>query len=394
MSDVRIRGLTKRCGGKPPTTAVDDLDLDIAARRVPRPARSERLREDDDAALHRRARDREHGRRSTSATGRCSTRPRRSTSPPNKRNIGMVFQSYALWPHMTVRRTSATRCGHGDVKRDRRERVDRRGRRSSSTASSLLDRYPAQLSGGQQQRVALARGLVARPDLVLFDEPLSNLDARLRDQVRSEIHELHQPSSASPPSTSPTTRARPSRSATGSRSCARGQIEQLGHAGGGLRGARDRVRRRLHRHVEPAGARRAARTAPAFTAAEVGRTATSFDLAPAPRGHRPRPPGGHRGCTTGHASCRRTALAFAGDDRRLRVRRAVMDVAPDGRRHPAARAACRPASAAAGSRSLDARPVGARVLRSSDSDRSSTSRRARIAEAGRGPSTVRRSPVS
>jgi iron(III) transport system ATP-binding protein len=55
----------------------------------------------------------------------------------------------------------------------------------------LLDRYPAQLSGGQQQRVALARGLVARPDLVLFDEPLSNLDARLRDQVRAEIHELH-----------------------------------------------------------------------------------------------------------------------------------------------------------------------------------------------------------
>jgi iron(III) transport system ATP-binding protein len=56
----------------------------------------------------------------------------------------------------------------------------------------LLDRYPAQLSGGQQQRVALARGLVAQPDLVLFDEPLSNLDARLRDQVRAELHELHQ----------------------------------------------------------------------------------------------------------------------------------------------------------------------------------------------------------
>ena len=56
----------------------------------------------------------------------------------------------------------------------------------------LLDRYPAQLSGGQQQRVALARGLVARPDLVLFDEPLSNLDARLRDQVRAQIHELHE----------------------------------------------------------------------------------------------------------------------------------------------------------------------------------------------------------
>ena len=58
--------------------------------------------------------------------------------------------------------------------------------------SALLDRYPAQLSGGQQQRVALARGLVARPDVVLFDEPLSNLDARLRDLVRAQLHELHQ----------------------------------------------------------------------------------------------------------------------------------------------------------------------------------------------------------
>jgi iron(III) transport system ATP-binding protein len=57
--------------------------------------------------------------------------------------------------------------------------------------SALLERYPAQLSGGQQQRVALARGLVARPDVVLFDEPLSNLDARLRDQVRAQLHELH-----------------------------------------------------------------------------------------------------------------------------------------------------------------------------------------------------------
>jgi iron(III) transport system ATP-binding protein len=115
---------------------------------------------------------------------------RRVNVPPNKRNIGMVFQTYALWPHMTVRENIGYPL--------RARRVDR------STAaqwiaevaelvdcSALLDRYPAQLSGGQQQRVALSRGLVARPDLVLFDEPLSNLDARLRDQVRTEIHELH-----------------------------------------------------------------------------------------------------------------------------------------------------------------------------------------------------------
>ncbi|MGW1738672.1 ABC transporter ATP-binding protein [Nocardia sp. NPDC001965] len=111
--------------------------------------------------------------------------------PAHKRNIGMVFQSYALWPHMTVRdniryplkvRKMKEAVTDGAVEKAA-EMVD---------CGALLDRYPAQLSGGQQQRVAVARGLVARPDLVLFDEPLSNLDARLRDQVRSQIHQLHQ----------------------------------------------------------------------------------------------------------------------------------------------------------------------------------------------------------
>ncbi|NHU43552.1 MULTISPECIES: ABC transporter ATP-binding protein [Rhodococcus] len=111
--------------------------------------------------------------------------------PAYKRNIGMVFQSYALWPNMTVRENiryplkvrrmkSAIAAGQVETAADM---VD---------CGALLDRYPSQLSGGQQQRVAVARGLVARPDLVLFDEPLSNLDARLRDQVRSQIHQLHQ----------------------------------------------------------------------------------------------------------------------------------------------------------------------------------------------------------
>ena len=111
--------------------------------------------------------------------------------PAHKRNIGMVFQSYALWPHMTVRnniryplkaRKLKKAISDGAVE-DAAAMVD---------CAGLLDRYPSQLSGGQQQRVAVARGLVARPDLVLFDEPLSNLDARLRDQVRSQIHQLHQ----------------------------------------------------------------------------------------------------------------------------------------------------------------------------------------------------------
>lgn len=110
--------------------------------------------------------------------------------PTHRRNVGMVFQSYALWPNMTVRdniryplkvRRMKAEIRAGDVEKAA-EMVD---------CAALLDRYPAQLSGGQQQRVAVARGLVARPDLVLFDEPLSNLDARLRDQVRTEIHRLH-----------------------------------------------------------------------------------------------------------------------------------------------------------------------------------------------------------
>ena len=109
---------------------------------------------------------------------------------PDKRNAGMVFQSYALWPHLTVRR---------NIEYPLRARGLRQGLSEDWAlemarlveCEQLLDRYPSQLSGGQQQRIAVARGLVARPDLVLFDEPLSNLDARLRDQVRSQIHELH-----------------------------------------------------------------------------------------------------------------------------------------------------------------------------------------------------------
>ena len=102
----------------------------------------------------------------------------------------MVFQSYALWPHMTVRKNIGYPLRTRAIKRDQAsEWIEEVAGLVDTTP--LLDRYPAQLSGGQQQRIALARGLVARPELVLFDEPLSNLDARLRDQVRTEIHELH-----------------------------------------------------------------------------------------------------------------------------------------------------------------------------------------------------------
>ena len=102
----------------------------------------------------------------------------------------MVFQSYALWPHMTVRKNIGYPLKARRIdKATARQWVDETA--ALVDCQTLLDRYPGQLSGGQQQRIALARGLVARPELVLFDEPLSNLDARLRDQVRTEIHELH-----------------------------------------------------------------------------------------------------------------------------------------------------------------------------------------------------------
>lgn len=109
---------------------------------------------------------------------------------PNKRDLGMVFQSYALWPHLTVEKNiayplKARKLRHGLAEGWVETIAD------AVDCRHLLQRLPGQLSGGQQQRIALARGLVARPGLVLFDEPLSNLDARLRESVRSELAELH-----------------------------------------------------------------------------------------------------------------------------------------------------------------------------------------------------------
>lgn len=111
--------------------------------------------------------------------------------PPDKRDVGMVFQSYALWPHKTVRQNIAYPLKVRKLTQGLKQDGWVEAAAAMVDCSHLLDRYPGQLSGGQQQRVALARGIVARPDLVLFDEPLSNLDALLRNQVRNELHELH-----------------------------------------------------------------------------------------------------------------------------------------------------------------------------------------------------------
>src|SRR5207249_3392831 len=110
--------------------------------------------------------------------------------PPWKRNAGMVFQSYALFPHLTVAENVAFGLEMRKVpKSDMPARVTEALR--MVRLGGLADRLPRQLSGGQQQRVALARALVIRPDVLLLDEPLSNLDAKLRLEMREEIRRIH-----------------------------------------------------------------------------------------------------------------------------------------------------------------------------------------------------------
>ena len=111
--------------------------------------------------------------------------------PPYARNIGMVFQNYALWPHMTVFQNIAYGLRLRRLQGAELEARVVEGLRKVNL-SGLRARYPGQLSGGEQQRVALARALVLNPDILLLDEPLSNLDAKIRTQVRAEIRTLQQ----------------------------------------------------------------------------------------------------------------------------------------------------------------------------------------------------------
>lgn len=112
--------------------------------------------------------------------------------PPHRRRVGMVFQSYAIWPHMSVR-------SNVEFPLRRRKQGTREERRATAQRAlsavgmaEYAERYPHELSGGQQQRVALARGLVSAGEVMLYDEPLSNLDAKLRIAMRDEVRRLHE----------------------------------------------------------------------------------------------------------------------------------------------------------------------------------------------------------
>src|SRR3954451_18537692 len=121
--------------------------------------------------------------------GKVLSSPSR-TVPPERRNMSMIFQSYALWPHMTVAENVAyglklRKTANDTIKRKLKDIL------ATTHLEQLADRYPGELSGGQQQRVALARALIVEPETLLLDEPLSNLDANLREEMRFEVRRLH-----------------------------------------------------------------------------------------------------------------------------------------------------------------------------------------------------------
>lgn len=186
MSNISIRKLSKHFGNK---AAIDDLSLEIADGEMlvllgpSGCGKSTLLR--CIAGLERAdAGTIELGSRVVfdSAT--------RTSVPPYDRNVGFVFQSFALWPHMTVEENVAYPLKvRGQLKkhRDRIPEILAKVR-----CSELAQRIPSQLSGGQQQRVALARALIAEPKIMLLDEPLSNLDALLRLELRQQLREIHQ----------------------------------------------------------------------------------------------------------------------------------------------------------------------------------------------------------
>ena len=163
---------------------------------------------------------------------------------PGDRDIAMVFQNYALYPHMSVYRNLA--YGLRQRKTPRAE-VDRRVRGTAKLLEidQLLDRKPGQLSGGQRQRVAMGRALVREPQAFLLDEPLSNLDAKLRNQVRGDLKRLHR---ELPVTSIYVTHDQVEAMTLGDRLCvmAGGEVQQIGTPRRDLQPSGQHVRRSLH----------------------------------------------------------------------------------------------------------------------------------------------------
>ena len=179
MATITYEHVTKRFDD---VAAVNDLNVRRRRRRVPRPRRPVRVREDDRAPDACGLED--------VSEGRILIGDRVVNNvAPGKRNLAMVFQSYALYPHMTVYGNLAFSLKNFNVPKPE---IDRRVREAADILElgALLKRKPKQLSGGQRQRVALGRAIVREPSAFLMDEPLSNLDAALRVQTRAEILKL------------------------------------------------------------------------------------------------------------------------------------------------------------------------------------------------------------
>lgn len=183
MNDVRLEGVSKRFGE---TVAVDSLDLELEAGTLSTllgPSGCGKT------TTLRMIAGLEHPSSGRIAIGEQVVFEQGRAMAPEDRQIGMVFQSYAVWPHMTVFENVAYPLR---VRRAPRGDVEKRVGTALRTVQldHLAGRYPAQLSGGQQQRVALARAIVYEPRLLLLDEPLSNLDAQLRDDMRNQIRQM------------------------------------------------------------------------------------------------------------------------------------------------------------------------------------------------------------
>ncbi|HEY7997428.1 MAG TPA: ABC transporter ATP-binding protein [Pseudolabrys sp.] len=184
MASVELRGLTKRYGD---VAVVDDISLAIESGHLvcllgpSGCGKTTTLRliagfvEPSAGEIH--------------VGDKLISSPARSL-PPERRNMSMIFQSYALWPHMTV----AENIVYGlKLRKLGRDAIAKKLNDILATTklAPLAERYPGELSGGQQQRVALARALIVEPETLLLDEPLSNLDANLREEMRFEVRRLH-----------------------------------------------------------------------------------------------------------------------------------------------------------------------------------------------------------